>query len=726
MATNTTTELYEILITTNGVAEIQKVSKAMEDANRIAREAAGQFDKIPPKVKEIGRAGEEASKGIGNVGNKLQNASFQIADFAVQVGGGTSAVRALSQQLPQVLGAFGVWGAVAGAAVAVIGGLIPVLFDTGEKAVDTEKQISKLTGALDDYTKFTQTASKSTEELSKTFGRFAQETKDNAKWFADVKLGEANAALGKNAAGLTQGLNAFTQAQKNAAEAGQQWLDAKKAIENGVGSEADLKNITDQFELTKQAIDDTAKSLGLTSFQAVELRENLKKMDGAKSVLEIRDAAQATINSLMGMFAAGQTVPPEIVKIVDGLKDVRDAATQSVIAAEGIGTVIRAAVDDSSALEASWAKTSKSTGEAEAAAYRHNKAVAESNRLSALLAEWYKTIGGWAIEVAGSSWQIAAAIAAATDAKLRFSQTGTEASDALDPNSVASFTANAKAIADAKAKAEAAARAAAAGAGAANSAARADDNLSDAIASTQKLIDLLKQLNPGAATEYASQLFADIHTNAGAVRGDVVQITKDIKETGKATAKALKEAQDNLKKVTDIFQSNISDNFDAIIDHTKTVQDAFKDMLTGILADIAKFLVQRQITSLINLLAGSFGAGVNALNTPIYTPPGSASPAASSNGFAASTRGVTSSSGTTSNVNPGPPSNPAEEKAKQSLVVNINNTVSDDVKVTATQNSQSMGAQLDIIIERKVKQLFGSGRMDKSMHSNFGARRVPG
>jgi len=60
------------------------------------------------------------------------------------------------------------------------------------------------------------------------------------------------------------------------------------------------------------------------------------------------------------------------------------------------------------------------------------------------------------------------------------------------------------------------------------------------------------------------------------------------------------------------------------------------------------------------------------------------------------------------------------------MVVNINNTVSDDVKVTATQNNQGMGAQLDILIERKVKQLFGSGKLDQSMHRNFGARRVPG
>jgi lambda family phage tail tape measure protein len=44
----------------------------------------------------------------------IQNASYQISDFFVQVNGGTDAARALGQQLPQLLAAFGAFGAVAG------------------------------------------------------------------------------------------------------------------------------------------------------------------------------------------------------------------------------------------------------------------------------------------------------------------------------------------------------------------------------------------------------------------------------------------------------------------------------------------------------------------------------------------------------------------------------------------------------------------------------------
>tara|TARA_R110000796_G_scaffold98895_1_gene206718 strand:- start:141 stop:1835 length:1695 start_codon:yes stop_codon:yes gene_type:complete len=49
----------------------------------------------------------------------MQQAGFQVGDFAAQVQNGTSAMTALGQQGPQLLGIFGMWGALAGAALAI-------------------------------------------------------------------------------------------------------------------------------------------------------------------------------------------------------------------------------------------------------------------------------------------------------------------------------------------------------------------------------------------------------------------------------------------------------------------------------------------------------------------------------------------------------------------------------------------------------------------------------
>ena len=64
-------------------------------------------------------ANDNAGRSFGSLGSQVQNASFQLGDFFVQVASGQSAITALAQQLPQLLGGFGAIGAASGAAVAI-------------------------------------------------------------------------------------------------------------------------------------------------------------------------------------------------------------------------------------------------------------------------------------------------------------------------------------------------------------------------------------------------------------------------------------------------------------------------------------------------------------------------------------------------------------------------------------------------------------------------------
>lgn len=95
----------------------------------------------------------EATKSIGSSGNmgyKLQQASYQISDFAVQVGGGTSAMRAFAQQAPQLFQGLGPMGAAIGVASALFGALAKQLFDARDAAADTKEELSAVTSALTD------------------------------------------------------------------------------------------------------------------------------------------------------------------------------------------------------------------------------------------------------------------------------------------------------------------------------------------------------------------------------------------------------------------------------------------------------------------------------------------------------------------------------------------------------------------------------------------------
>jgi hypothetical protein len=71
----------------------------------------------------------------------LQQAGFQVGDFAVQVANGTNSLQAFGQQAPQLLQIFGPAGAVIGAAVAIIAAL-------GVVAQKTGKDLSSMGSAL--------------------------------------------------------------------------------------------------------------------------------------------------------------------------------------------------------------------------------------------------------------------------------------------------------------------------------------------------------------------------------------------------------------------------------------------------------------------------------------------------------------------------------------------------------------------------------------------------
>ena len=89
-------------------SEVQGATKAVHGLGNSLRSTSVQQSGLTKKSKKF-------TMGI-------QQAGFQVGDFAAQVQNGTSAMVALGQQGPQLLGVLGVWGAqLAGAALRAIG-----------------------------------------------------------------------------------------------------------------------------------------------------------------------------------------------------------------------------------------------------------------------------------------------------------------------------------------------------------------------------------------------------------------------------------------------------------------------------------------------------------------------------------------------------------------------------------------------------------------------------
>lgn len=87
----------------------------------------------------LARAATGATTAGRNMGAAFQQAGFQVGDFAVQVASGQGVLRPLIQQGTQLVSMFGPWGAVIGAAGAVVGALVMSLWDFDDAAEKAEK-----------------------------------------------------------------------------------------------------------------------------------------------------------------------------------------------------------------------------------------------------------------------------------------------------------------------------------------------------------------------------------------------------------------------------------------------------------------------------------------------------------------------------------------------------------------------------------------------------------
>ena len=126
---------FRFNVTGNAVPQFQKVQKQVRAVDRqvkrttsTVRAHANQYDRTAVSTNKW-------AKGA------LQQAGFQIGDYAVQVANGTSKMQAFGQQGAQLLGIFGPVGAVLGAAVAIFSAV-------GVAADKSGQQIGNMGSAL--------------------------------------------------------------------------------------------------------------------------------------------------------------------------------------------------------------------------------------------------------------------------------------------------------------------------------------------------------------------------------------------------------------------------------------------------------------------------------------------------------------------------------------------------------------------------------------------------
>ena len=245
--------------------------------------AAAAAAKNAARIEEVSSTKAGRGKGI-----QVQQAGYQVADFATQVGAGTSAVQAMGQQLPQLLGAFGPWGAVIGAAAAV---LIPLGRALADVAAQSEKTKESLDRAKDFIGKFAEAAKKAGEQDVQSL---TDKLKQQTTTLENLQKAEANSITSKENVAKAHG------------EIVQSYLDAEEATLKYLtqtGQIVDAENRLIEIEKERARIASESKvaaeAAKLASAQAEYNNAIARKRDVERQIAELEKKADEAARSMM-------------------------------------------------------------------------------------------------------------------------------------------------------------------------------------------------------------------------------------------------------------------------------------------------------------------------------------------------------------------------------------------------------------------------------------------
>lgn len=642
----------------------------MATADRLEYVLAGRDELTKPlrqaenQMKRLGAQAQKTDKQMSMFGSNLvgtgrnfkkfamgslQQAGFQLGDYAVQVANGTSRMQAFGQQAPQFLQIFGPIGSAVGAAVAVFAAYAVVQEKTGEASKSLTDNLIPLDKALQNVKKSTSEARaqiallvsgfKSAEEASLANAITLQEqvvaqkqlNMENARGAAKVG---AETQL-KTQQGILQNLVDQLDALRTGNKERAHTLDALTDI---IGSTEGLKQseqaLNDIFEARIGKIDDTANlyvdilgsedGLG----KAVAANNKLytdrlgtidKTASGYVDVLGSETGLRASTNALNSIFSSRLgTIDDTANKYVDilGSEDGLRAAVEANVALfeSRLGTIDKTALEyvdilgSESGLGAAVAANNQlyleRLGTIDDIANNYVDVLGSegglkdaTDALNQMFEDRLGTIDDTAneyVDILGSERGLAAAVAA-TNAMYAARQgtidtTANEYVDVLGSEQglkLAVEGANQLYADRLKALQDAA-----------DQAARTPDPLGDLSAQVKLNQDLL------GATDARRQVMQAIHQSERQYTPQ--QIEDTIKQID-AYNKQVKEME-RIKSTADMIGDAFENAFMSMIDGTKSAKDAFKDLTRSIIADLYRQYVVKQITGFIsNAITSSFG-----------------------------------------------------------------------------------------------------------------------
>ncbi len=238
----------------------------------------------------------------------VQNMAFQVGDVFTQAqfsGYG----RAIATQLPQMLGGFGMIGAVVGAAAAALAPMAMKLFEADEAAGNADETFSALSDTISGLKEANERALEGTDELVRKYGDMSEKMRTSIRSVIDNKLELAKVETKEMVGSLASEMGSpdayFEQVQR--------YAEAKRKVDemrSGVlAAGDDPMMLLNQFEAEEvklaslqERLDEVAKAYGLTREQAEQF---LRAAAQSKQVKEGTDEYVAALENMRAALAAG-------------------------------------------------------------------------------------------------------------------------------------------------------------------------------------------------------------------------------------------------------------------------------------------------------------------------------------------------------------------------------------------------------------------------------------
>jgi len=271
-------------------------------------------DKVKAEFRDVGVQGEQAMRKIGSsskqMGMQLQNASYQVGDFFVQVAGGTHPMRAMAMQLPQLLGGFGAIGAVAGAAASITYVLAQSFLESETKAKTAKETVDDLNTAVTSYAQAAAAARTPIEELTKKYGDLADEVQRAHEAQRVMRADEARRALTDAAAANPFAIpDRLGQLRVQQAGVAVELQRARDLATRGIGNDMQIAQLADEMARlrlnvadTEADLEDMAETFGLSVEQMSRLMELSAAMRQASGPAAMAAAAETLRDELLASY----------------------------------------------------------------------------------------------------------------------------------------------------------------------------------------------------------------------------------------------------------------------------------------------------------------------------------------------------------------------------------------------------------------------------------------